>query len=141
MEELIDNDYQSKCSYRACDHAMLGALYRVMAPRELDHWLSSRMQGVEDSITRCLPDFSFLLSEIRSETVEISGVQDINGSHGNCNPWAMDAEIPGDEGTAILCALLSEYAGPLRKHAEESGLDPQLPPVSTLHALGSDFLS
>ncbi len=138
MESLIS---EQRCRRLACDRAILGALYRTLALRELEHWFPRRMLGVEDSITLSLPRFSSLLSDIRTETVVTSGTCEVTGAHRDCSPWTVDDENYGDEGTAEIYSIVSEYAEDLEEHAKASGLDPELPPVSRLDLRSSPLFS
>ena len=127
MESLISKP-SCRSGDRHCDSAMLGGLVKAMAWRELDHWFSSRFEGVADSITDCVSGFSSLLCKVRSETVTASGRPHHYGGGKECSPWTSEDEQYGSEGTTILDDLALDYAGHLRKQAEKSGLDPELLP-------------
>ncbi len=138
MESLIS---MSRCRKSVCDRAVFGALYRAMALRKLDHWLPSRMQGVAGSTNLSLPKLSSLLSNIRADTVATSGTREITGRHQECSPWTMEDENFGHEGTAMVYALVFDYAADLNNHAQESGLDPELPSASRLDVTSSPLFS
>lgn len=126
MESLI---FGSRCESESttCNFAMLGSLVRAMASRHLDDWFSSRMEGVENSITHCVTQFSSLLSEIREETVTAVLLHP-SWDHAECTPWALADERYENEGIAGLDIYVLGYAGHLRTQAKKSGLNPELFP-------------
>ncbi|KAH6845568.1 hypothetical protein B0I37DRAFT_188465 [Chaetomium sp. MPI-CAGE-AT-0009] len=128
MESLI---LRSRCKWEyenstTCDCVILGALVKTMASRRLDHWFSSRMEGMEDSITHSVSVLSSLLSKVRLGTVAATGWD--SWPHADCSPWALEDEKYGKEGTVALEDLIVNYQGHLKKKAEKSGLNPEFYP-------------
>jgi len=111
---------------------MLGSLYRVLASRGLDCWLREETEAMEDSVPDCASRLSTLLSPIREETINGSGMGGRDDGfgygqpHGECGPWMLDDERVRGSRRALLHPLVSHHLEHLEKQAEKSGVDSQI---------------
>lgn len=122
---IFESGCTAETPSKVCNCTMLGSLVRAMASRKLDRWFNDRMEGVADSITSCVSDFSSLLAELREEAV--AARESFDWEHGECRPWASESEKMGDEGMDALYEIIYEFAADLEGEAKKSGLNPDNP--------------